>query len=537
LLIALIATGNSCIGQKSEDRTNNAPFATRVPAPSLDGDFAWLNTDRPLGLTDFRGKFVLLDFWTFCCINCIHVLPELQTLEHNYAGQLVVVGVHSAKFDAEKKLENIRDAVLRYDIEHPVVNDSEMTIWERYGVRSWPTLVLIDPEGKAVWLGEGERKSEEIAAILDRAIPYYREKGLLNEQPLHFALERDRVLPTPLRFPGKVLADPEAGRIFIADSNHHRIVVADLAGKLIDVIGRGARGQEDGGYETCSFNQPQGMAISGTNLYVADTSNHLIRKIDLRKKEVTTIAGIGEQGRGWPQQTAPRKTALNSPWALWIHDHDLYIAMAGSHQIWSMPLNESKIGIYAGNGVEDIVDGLIGASRFGQSAYAAFAQPSGLTSDGRQLFVADSEGSAIRAIQFNPSGRVETIVGPTGSLFDFGDVDGPGRRARLQHPLGIAYDGGKLFIADAYNNKIKVLDLSDGICHTFAGTGQPGKQDASKGSEAQFDEPGGLSAAGGKLYVADTNNHTIRVIDLGADAPVTTLTITGLTPPNPSARQ
>jgi DNA-binding beta-propeller fold protein YncE len=512
------------------------PFPRRVPAPSFDGGLEWFNTTKPLTLADLRGKFVLVDFWTFCCINCIHVLPELKQLERAYPNELVVVGVHSAKFEGEQDGRNIREAVLRYEIEHPVVNDANMAIWNRYGAQSWPTLVLIDPAGEAVWVGGGERKFEELRTIVERGLLYYRKHGLLTPGPATF-IEKPKPPNTPLRFPGKVLADAAGDRLFIADSNHNRIVVTDFAGKLRAVVGSGEIGRQDGGFETATFHHPQGMALVGNNLYVADTENHLLRKIDLTARRVSTIAGTGEQGDGFPGPLAdgrfggpPATTPLNSPWALWVHGADLYIAMAGPHQIWRMPLDGSVIGPYAGNGREDIVDGPLLPHSPYELGFATFAQPSGLASDGTQLFVADSEGSAIRAVPFDPAGRVTTVVGVLGSLFDFGGVDGVYPNVRLQHPLGIVHHEGKLYVADTYNNKIKVVDPAARSCHTLVGTGRPGSEDAEDGQHATFNEPAGLSAAGDKLYVADTNSHAIRVVELRAPFRVTTLTIDGLAP-------
>ena len=511
-----------------------SPFPERVRVPPLPEGLTWLNTSGPLELKDLRGKFVLMDFWTFCCINCMHILPELAKLEHAHPKELVVIGVHSAKFETEKDSKNITEAILRYQIRHPVINDANHAVWDRFGVHSWPTLLLIDPEGFAIWGTSGEITADQVEKVLKRAIPYYRQKGVLDETPLRFDMEAQRAPATPLRFPGKVLADRPGGRLFIADSNHNRIVVAKLDGTLLFTIGCGAAGANDGDFATAEFNDPQGLALRADVLYVADNLNHLIRKVDLGAKRVSTVAGLGYQNHDPPRMKPanPRKTALSSPWDLWIHGGDLYIAMAGCHQIWRMRLDESSIGPYAGNAREDIVDGLLLPPIPYELGFSSFAQPSGLTSDGTWLYVADSEGSSIRGVPFVPRGLVKTVVGtshlPGGRLFTFGDADGPREQVLLQHPLGVAFDEGQIFVADTYNNKIKAVDPRTGQTKTLAGTGKPGGSDR----PAQFDEPAGLSAAGGKLYVADTNNHAIRVIDLKSTG-VTTLTIAGLEPPKP----
>jgi DNA-binding beta-propeller fold protein YncE len=519
------------------------PYPHRIPAPPLaKGD--WVNTDAAFSMAGLRGRFVLLDFWTFCCINCMHILPELKKLEHAFPNELVVIGVHSAKFEGEQATDNIREAVERYEIEHPVLNDVGMKSWNTYGVRSWPTLVLIDPEGNVVWAASGERDFEEIKAVIDVGLPYYRAQGLLKPAPRPTVATTG--LQTPLKFPGKILADEAGGRLFISDSNHNRIVIASLDGKLQTVVGSGAIGRDDGAFEECSFKHPQGMALVGDVLYIADTENHLLRKADLKSRQVTTVAGTGKKGNGssafgegetandktkGEAKNALENTGLASPWALWHQGDDLYIAMAGRHQIWRMPLDESSIRPYAGNGREDIVDGPLLPNVPYDANFASFAQPSGLSSDGKRLFVADSEGSAVRSVPFTPRGKVETLVGLTGTLFDFGDVDGAGRNVRLQHPLDVAWSDGKLYVADTYNNKIKVIDVRKRSCNTLVGSGTPGNADADAGDAATFNEPEGLSAAKGKLYVADTNNHSIRVIELAAPFKVTSLKIDGLAAP------
>jgi sugar lactone lactonase YvrE/thiol-disulfide isomerase/thioredoxin len=512
-----------------------APFAQRIPVPPLPESASWLNTDGPHELGDFRGKFVLMDFWTYCCINCMHILPELDKLENAYPNNLVVIGVHSAKFETEKDVQNIVDAILRYEIKHPVINDANHVIWDRFSVQAWPTLLLIDPEGYAVWGTSGEITFEQVDTVLRRAVPYYRQKGLLNEKPLVFDKEAAKARNTPLRFPGKILANEATGRLFVADSNHNRIVVAGLDGTLVDVIGSGEIGLADGDFATARFNHPQGLALRGNALYVADTENHAIREVNLDDRTVETVAGTGVQNRERRSFRAsdPAKTPLSSPWALWVHEDDLYIAMAGVHQIWRMRLSGdgSTIGPYAGNGREDIVDGPLLPRTPYELGFASFAQPSGLASDGKWLYVADSEGSSIRAVPFYPTGKVKTVVGtsnlPAARLFTFGDVDGPRNKVRLQHALGVVCYQDTLYVADTYNNRIKAVDPETGTTRTIAGTGKPGAED----SPAAFDEPAGITAAAGRLFVADTNNHLIRVIDLADGDKVSTLTIAGLTPP------
>jgi thiol-disulfide isomerase/thioredoxin len=527
------------------------PYRNRIPSPDLSGGLAWINTAGPLELADLKGKFVLLDFWTYCCINCMHILPELKKLEKAYPNELVVIGVHSAKFEGEEDSKNIAEAVQRYDIEHPVVNDARHAIWNRFSVQSWPTMLLIDPEGNVVWGSSGEVEFKVLDQVVKLGLPYYRRKGVLDETPLRFELEASKAKLTPLRFPGKILADERGDRLFIADSNHHRIVIARLDGTLVDVIGSGALGAEDGDFAAASFNHPQGMALLDETLYVADTENHLLRKVDLAAKQVTTIAGVGQQGRmAWPGLDVasrdlegnfkaperfvgpPRKTPINSPWDLYIHGKSLYIAMAGPHQIWKMPLDESEIGPYAGNGREDIVDGPLLPGQPYEEGYSSFAQPSGLASDGKKwLYVADSEGSSIRAVPFDSKGEVETVVGtsylPRGRLFHFGDADGQGKAVLLQHALGVVYYRDRIYVADTYNNKVKVIDPEKATCETIAGSGEPGAAD----DPPQFDEPAGISAAAGKLFVADTNNHLIRVVDLDHENRLGTLEIQGLEPP------
>jgi len=474
-----------------------------VRAPELVGGTAWLNTDRPIYIKNLKGKVVLLDFWTYCCINCMHMIPDLKRLEAKYPDELVVIGVHSAKFTNEKDSDNIRQAVLRYGIEHPVVNDSEFRIWRSYGVRAWPTLILINPEGYVAGVVSGEGHYELLDEAIGALIAGF--SGKMDRTSLGLALEKYKQPDTALFFPGKVLAS--SNRLFISDSNHNRIVIADLNGNVTDIIGGGEAGASDGAFEEATFNKPQGMSLDGKYLYVADTENHLIRRCDLETRTVETITGTGQQAR--------------SPWDVIVVKDKLYIAMAGAHQIWVMDLKERHVQPYAGSGHEGKIDGSLTES--------ALAQPSGITTDGKRLFVADSEISSIRSIDLDENGKVETIVGL--DLFEFGDRDGKGREVRLQHPLGVLFHEGMLYVADTYNHKIKVIDPDKKTSETLLGNGEPGSND---GVSPRFHEPGGLAIFGNKLYIADTNNHAIRVADLSTEL-VNTLFLKGLAPPGEKA--
>ncbi len=447
----------------------------------------------------------------------MHVFPQLRKLEEKYAGELAVVGVHSAKFTAEKDTDNVRRAILRYEIEHPVANDSDFVVWQTYAVRAWPTLMFIDPRGKVIGKHEGEIALEPFDRIIGEMVREFDEQGEIDRRPLRFKLEREKEWERTLSFPGKVLADAESERLFIADSNHNRVLVASLHGEVTLVIGSGGKGLADGAAATAQFDDPQGMALDGDTLYVADTKNHAIRKVALSSGRVETIAGTGQQATMFHDGGEGLATALNSPWDLELRDGALYIAMAGFHQLWRLELDTGEVRPHAGNGRERIIDGPL--------ASAQLAQPSGITSVGDNLYFTDSETSSVRSADIDRNGRVQTIVGL--DLFTFGDVDGVGDDVRLQHPIGIDAHEGVLYVTDSYNNKIKRVFPATRETMTLLGSGKAGHRDG-RGAEAEFHEPGGVSAAAGKLYVADTNNHAIRVAGLESGE-VETLEIRGWT--------
>ncbi len=511
---ATTSEGSAATGDSRES------YAGTTPAHDFPGGLDWLNTGGPLSLQQLQGKVVLLDFWTYGCINCIHIIPDLKRLEAEYPNELVVIGVHSAKFLNEAETENIRNVVLRYEVEHPVVNDRDFAVWRSWGANAWPTTILIDPAGNVVGGHSGEGVYAVMQPIIDSLVNEFEQNGVLDRTPIEFVREVDGRSETALSYPGKVFLDPNTGILYIADTGHHRVVAVDPAsGDVLTVYGSGLAGYNDGAATAATFDAPQGMALSpdGRILYVADTNNHAVRSIELATGTVATALGTGEIG--WPPVGgSAAAVAISSPWALEQKNGKLYIAMAGHHQIWEMDLASDVAQPLVGNARESTINGPL--------AEAELAQPSGLAfDDDGLLYFADSESSAIRSAQVDRSdGVTDVVVGSDANLFDFGDVDGVGTEARLQHPLGLAYaTDGFMYVADTYNSKLKRIDLARSEITTFLG-GDQGWQD---GSDARFYEPGGLAAAGNVLYVADTNNHVVRIVDL-ATATATTLVLKGI---------
>ncbi|XP_029540314.2 NHL repeat-containing protein 2 [Oncorhynchus nerka] len=505
--------------------------------PDFDEGLEWLNTEGPLSFTrELAGKVVVLDFFTYCCINCIHILPDLHQLEkkHSVKDGLVIVGVHSAKFPNEKVLQNVQSAVLRYNITHPVVNDGDARLWHELEVACWPTLVLIGPRGNLLFSLVGEGHRERLALFTNTSLRHYRDQVLLSDHLVGTKLYRDSLPPSLLSFPGKVAVDSSRKRLAIADTGHHRVLVVSSIGLVLYSIGGPESGRKDGNLDEATFCSPQGIVIKGDIVFVADTENHLIRKIDLLEGQVSTLAGVGFQGTDMEGGAMGPQQPISSPWDLALgtaggeEDNMLWVAMAGTHQIWALFLengklpkrSESKAGTcvrFAGSGNEENRN----------NAYpqkAGFAQPSGLAPAPEEpwgcLYVADSESSTVRSLALK-DGAVKLLVGGERdplNLFAFGDVDGEGVDAKLQHPLGVAWapDQGLLYVADSYNHKIKVVDPKTRQCLVVAGTGEAGDVLGPGLTESSFNEPGGLCVGeGGRvLYVADTNNHHLKVLDL-----------------------
>ena len=473
----------------------------RVRAPELRGR-GWLNTGgRALSLADLRGKVVLLDFWTFCCINCLHVLDELRPLEERYADVLVTVGVHSPKFEHEADPAALAAAVERYEVHHPVLDDPDLVTWAAYTARAWPTLVVVDPEGYVVAQVSGEGHAHALDRLVAGLVAEHEAKGTLHRG------DGPYVPPAPpdtdLRFPGKAVRLP-GGTLLVSDSGHHSLVeLAEDAETVLRRIGTGTRGRTDGDPTTATFAEPQGLCLlppevaaeTGYDVVVADTANHLLRGVRLADGAVTTVAGTGAQlMQGDPQPAAgDSRTPLSSPWdVVWSPVvHQVVVAMAGVHQLWAFDPVTRAMTVWAGTSNEGLLDGPL--------ADAWFAQTSGLAVDGERIWLADSETSSLRAVE---QGAVSTAVGQ--GLFDFGHVDGPGETALLQHPLGVTLlPDGSVAVSDTYNGAVRRYDPSTGEVTTLL---------------AGLAEPSAALVAGEHLIVVESAAHRLTRLRLPAAA-------------------
>lgn len=469
-----------------------APRRARVRAPELIGKGGWLNTGgKELTLADLRGKCVVVDFWTFCCVNCLHVLDELRELEEKHRDTVVIVGVHSPKFVHEAEHSAVVDAVERYGVHHPVLDDPELATWKQYAVRAWPTLVVIDPEGYVVAQHAGEGHAHAIAKLVEELEAEHEAKGTLRRG------DGPYVAPEPvagdLRFPGKALVLP-SGNLLVSDTTRHQLVeLAPDGESVVRRIGGGERG-----FGPEAFSEPQGLALlPDGSVIVADTVNHALRRFDPASGAVETVAGTGRQWwQGSPTSGPALEVDLSSPWDVAWWQGKVWIAMAGVHQLWTWDPESDTVAVAAGTTNEGLHDG--------PAAEAWFAQPSGLAATEDRLWIADSETSSLRYV--HPVGEggyaITTAVGS--GLFDFGHRDGDAAQALLQHPLGVtALPDGSVAVCDTYNHALRRYDPASGQVTTLA---------------TDLREPSDAVLVGDDIVVVESARHRLTRLRLPEEA-------------------
>lgn len=474
---------------------------TRAPEIDRHG-LVWFNTADPLSLAMLRGRIVILDFWTDSCINCLQLLPTLQRVEERFPTEVVVIGIHSPKFIAERRPEHVAEAIRRTGIRHPVAHDPSMMLWDAYAVRVWPTLVFLSPDGYVIGETAGEPTPDALLRGLDDLTRQFREEDSL--RPAQLPLSTLPAGGRRLRYPGKIKPCPADRPLWaVADSGHHQVGLFDDAGTEAARYGTGLPGFVDGGPGEARFRSPQGLACDRAAIWVTDTGNHALRRIDRASGQVSTVAGLGLRGGPLRLAEPAAGAALASPWDAEVIGAAIYIANAGTHQIARYDVGDGRLHPVAGTGGEGLVDG--------PARQALLAQPSGLaaTTDRRGLFFVDAETSSVRLLSLDGDPRVTTLVGQ--GLFAFGHRDGAFEQALLQHPLGLAAGDGLLYVADSYNGLVRRLDLRSrqvaaldiGDC----GGCRPGG------------EPAGIAVAGpARLLLSDSNNHRIVEVDLAARA-------------------
>lgn len=488
-----------------------------IVVPEIDSNhgYSWFNI--PANRThltlreDYYDKVTIIDFFTYCCINCMHIIPTLTAIEEKYGHCIGALGVHSAKFDNEKVDENLAAAIERLLIKHPVVSD-DMTIWSSMKVRCWPTVLLLGPQNKLLMVLTGEYYvNKHLDFFIEVALEFFKlpSSSAIDSQDCEEKVAS--VSPAnSLKFPSTVKYSPDGKYFAIADAGNNRIVIVDASTqKVFKIIGSGRVGLADGSFSSSSLDSPQGLDwISADEIVIADTRNHAIRLASISNDSVKTIADI--------RKITQSPVSRYSPWdcTLWAPDK-LLISMAGNHQIWLMCLTSKGIDPDICDDLDELysVAPFVGSGREENrnNTYrrrAGLAQPSGMFLDEQNqlLYFADSESSSIRIVDLNKEAAVSRLIGGAMdpmNLFEFGDTTGKDWQVKLQHPLGVAYSSKRksVIVADTYNHKLKEINPLNKECTSLP---------------VVLNEPAGLTVSpnGNKLLVCNTNDHSLVFVDL-----------------------
>ncbi len=472
----------------------------------------WFNLSRPLEISDLKDRIILLDFWSYSCVSCIEALPEIKKLEKQFGSKLTIISVHSGKFDNEKDPAAVKKAILKYDITNPVLNDSDLKVWDNFKVKALPTFILINPHGKLVKTYVGENDIGKIKGDVKKLISKY--KFQISREPLPVVLEKFSFIANVLNFPTKLeyAADfsyksRHLPAIFIANTGQNNIVVSSLTGDIIAKIGSAKEGFEDGSFDAASFSAPQGMLYSAGKLYVADTGNNALRQIDFKEGKVKTLIGSGQNGdtiESGSEFLEAKNVDLASPTDIeFFPDKDnILIANSGTHQILSYNIKNQTVKVLAGNGEQGIDDG-----KYPENS---LAQTSDMSAFGRKLYFVDSASSSLRVLE--EDGNIKTLIGT--SLESFGHENGNKTKAKMQHPLGLSVDDTGVYIVDSFNHLIRKYDFASMQIRDLVGKLKRG-EDLGSSSVTQFDEPQGIITVLDRFYIADSNNNRIVVLSRG----------------------
>ncbi|HMV43555.1 MAG TPA: thioredoxin-like domain-containing protein [Leptospiraceae bacterium] len=502
VFVILLALTFCKITVDNKDLPPKFKYGGTEPAFEFPVNAEWVNLKESISIEDLKGKITLLYFWKFTSIHCLQSLEEVKKLEKKWKKELIPIGIHAAKFTEEKKKNSILNAIYKLDIKHPVLNDKDFFYSSKYNVNSWPYFVLIDPTGNVLGIHIGEGFLEGFDKIIEGMVLEFQEKSLINFNPIQKLQTISFTSKSKLSFPTKIIFNQKGTEIFISDSHHNQVLRVDVeTKKILDRIGSGEKGFKDGLFSAANFYSPQGMVLNDNLLYIADSKNHSIRIANLKTKNVSTLIGNGEQAKGI--NVTGKGVSLISPSELILYKNKLYVTMQGAHQIWTVDISNGEADIYAGQGNENLFDGSL--------QEASFAQPISITRDNVSFYITDAETSSIRKINYKSKEKVKTLIGR--GLLEFGDINGKWEKAKLQYPMAITYSNGFLYLADTLNHKIKQVDLLKEEITTLAGSGKEGADNGSS-LEARFSSPEGIAVFKNKIFIADTNNHSIRFLDL-----------------------
>lgn len=427
----------------------------RFRAPELGGGGGWIGVRRPLAMAALRGRVVVVHFWASSCVACIRLLDHLRPLEGLFGDEVVVVGVHSPRFPAEADHAVVVDAVARHAVAHPVLDDADHRAFEAYGVRALPTVVLVDPDGDVCAMVAGDDCGPAVRKAVAEVVHRHAGSGRRRRRRLPDP-DRPMLPPGPLAFPGKVACSPDGRLLAVADTAHDRVLVCSVEGVVLEAH--------------TGFIRPQGVRFDGAGVVVCDTGADRVVRTD---GEVLA-------------------DSVDAPWDLAGDGRSWVVTEAGGHRLSRVRPGELRVRLVAGSGEEGADDG--------PAEKARLAQPSGVARTPQGIVFADAGASTLRTVveERRGGGQVATVAG--GDPLECGHEDGPGARARLQHPLGVAADpaGGPVYVADTYNSALRAWDGSQ--LRTLPVTG--------------LRHPGGLDLLpDGRLVVADTGNHRIVVVD------------------------
>ena len=458
-----------------------------VPAPEFPPGLEWLNTTGPLRMSQLLGRVSALAFVNAGSAWCTQTLVDLGHLRNRYPDRLNVVAINVPRFDHEREPRRAGKRLGRHRFQFPIAHDADWTLWQHCGIEAWPTVVLVDVEGRMRERFVGDGQLREIDAAVSRLLGEATPRSLNAER---IEMRRGGEPMLPLRFPSGLALS--GNYLYVADSGHHRVLECDLSGRVLRQFGSGGSGFIDGPMELAAFNRPQGLCIERDTLYIADTGNHAVRRVQLRGGDISTVVGAGRSGTPKEGLVAdPRMVALDQPRAVSLSAGNLYIATAGDNRVWRFDLGTPGIALVAGSGRLAVVDG--------KAETVSFAEPTSLASVQQAIYICDAAGSAIRLANAR-TGQVSTVLGQ--DAWTHGNTDGARADARMQQPQAIALDPAApvLWIADSGNDRLRSLRLGGGELTTVE-------------LPQRLHAPGGLVVADGVVWIADTDAHAVLRYD------------------------